>query len=137
VWGWMFGVGIFAVKYFNAFRQWLKFFPLALIPIVLMIYLGTGAVFGSMGNRVGLLYFVCYACMILWLAFGTPYFRLRVDLSYGIYIWHMPIINCLLLFVTHNFLLAIGLTFTMAIISWFCVEKPSLNLKRRALHVVG
>jgi peptidoglycan/LPS O-acetylase OafA/YrhL len=33
--------------------------------------------------------------------------------------------------------LAVGLTITMAAISWFFVEKPALRLKRRSIHVVG
>ena len=137
VWGWMFGIGIFAAKYFDQLARWIRFLPLALIPLLWMIYGGDGALWGSSGNRVGLLYFVSYAALILWLAFGLPYVRLKLDLSYGVYIWHMPVINLLLVLAIHSTALTVGLTFTMAVISWFFVEKPALRLKRRSIHVVG
>jgi peptidoglycan/LPS O-acetylase OafA/YrhL len=137
VWGWMFGFGIAAAKYFDILIRWLRFLPLAALPLVLMLYFGEGPVFGATGNRMGILYFASYVCLIFWLAFATPYFRLKFDLSYGIYIWHMPVINFLLLKAIHSMPIAIGLTFTIAMVSWLFVEKPALKLKRRSLYVVG
>jgi peptidoglycan/LPS O-acetylase OafA/YrhL len=137
VWGWMFGIGIFAAKYFDQLNRWIRFLPFAVLPLVWMIYSGDGVLWGSSGNRVGLLYFVSYAALILWLAFELPYVRLKLDLSYGVYIWHMPVINLLLVLGMHSMALTVGLTFTMAAISWFFVEKPALRLKRRSIHVVG
>jgi peptidoglycan/LPS O-acetylase OafA/YrhL len=55
------------------------------------------------------------------------------DFSYGIYIYHMPIINVLL---ESNFgtndqkiLISIILVSILAILSWYAVEKPTLKLK--------
>jgi peptidoglycan/LPS O-acetylase OafA/YrhL len=137
VWGWMFGIGIFSAKYFDQLARWIRFFPVAVLPMMGMIYGGEGVLWGSSGNRVGLLYFVSYAALILWLAFGLHYVRLKLDLSYGVYIWHMPVINLLLVLAMHSMALTVGLTFTMALISWFFVEKPAQRLKRRSIHVVG
>ena len=56
------------------------------------------------------------------------------DVSYGVYIYHMPIINLILyLFGTGSwqFYVSIIATFLCAVTSWTIVEKPSL---RRKLH---
>lgn len=135
-WGWMFGIGILAVKHFGMVSRGLRYFPWAAIPIALMIHLGEGPVFGSAGNRLGIAYFVCYVCLVLWFAFATPFVKLKTDLSYGTYIWHLPVINFLLVLGTPNVPLAFLLTFAMATLSWFLVEKPALKLKHRSLRPV-
>jgi peptidoglycan/LPS O-acetylase OafA/YrhL len=56
------------------------------------------------------------------------------DISYGLYIYHMPIVNTLLslgLFGSpQHLLLAFGLTTGMGLLSWLLVEKKALELKR-------
>ena len=104
VWGWMFGFGILAVKNFELIRQWLHYLPLTVIPITIMIVMGSlqpDYLFSSSGNRVGLIYFVFYVSIITWFAFAITPIRLNFDLSYGAYIWHMPVIN---LMITLNFI---------------------------------
>ncbi|MGD9965212.1 MAG: acyltransferase family protein [Hyphomonadaceae bacterium] len=133
-WGWMFGFGILTVKYFDWLARVIKFLPWAILPVIVMALYGEGLLFGSTGNRLGLVYFACYAMLILWIAFGTASISLATDLSYGIYIWHMPVINLLLvLAIPSPFPVALGLTLVMAATSWFLVEKPALSLKRRSL----
>lgn len=134
VWGWMFGFGIIAVKYFNQISKLLKFAPLCLLPLVLMINHGDGILFQSSGNRLGVLYFLCYAALILWLAFWLPVLPLSYDISYGAYIWHMPIINLLIILGFPNMEIAVFLTLFMAALSWIFVEKPMLKLKRQSLR---
>ncbi len=95
-WGWMFGFGILAVKHFGLIRPLLRYLPLALIPLVIMILIGEGPIFGAAGNRLGVVYFASYVAMVMWVAFSAPYVPLTFDLSYGVYVWHMPIINLLL-----------------------------------------
>ncbi|CAM4197514.1 acyltransferase [Cytophagaceae bacterium 50C-KIRBA] len=53
------------------------------------------------------------------------------DLSYGIYLYHMVVVNFIIdLKVTSNRLfLALSITFILAFISWKLVEKPCLRLK--------
>jgi len=81
-------------------------------------------------NCLGPVYFVAYAALILYAAFGIRYRPLTVDPNYGAYIWHMLIVNLLLLLVFRNVLLAIFLSAVAATASWFLVEKPALSLKR-------
>jgi len=136
-WGWMFGFGILAVKHFDVVQRWLKYFPLAGVPMAVMIGFGKGPLFASLGNRVGLLYFACYVAVVLWFAFATPFIRLKFDLSYGIYVWHMPVINLLLvLAIPRAAPLAFALTLATSALSWVLVEKPALRLKQQSLKPI-
>lgn len=137
-WGWMFAAGILAVKNFSAIHRHIRLLPLAVVPLVGLMFAGDGALFGSSGNRLGLVYFVLYAALVVWCAFGTPFRRLSVDLSYGAYVWHMPVINLLLVLAVPSLPLALLLTLLIACLSWFLIERPSLRLKRRSLKpIVG
>lgn len=133
VWGWMFGFGMLAVKNFQTLQRWFRYFPLAAVPLALMIAFGEGLLFGVAGNRLGVLYFTCYVCLILWLAFATPPVSLKTDLSYGTYIWHGPVINLLLVLGLPSMATAVALTVALAGMSWFFIEKPALQLKRRSM----
>jgi peptidoglycan/LPS O-acetylase OafA/YrhL len=135
-WGWMFAAGILAVKYFDHLQRWLRQMPWMVIPLTIMIIFGHGPFFNSSNNRLGLLYFFCYIGLVLWFAFVTPFVRMNFDLSYGTYIWHMPIINLLLVLGIPNAPLAIALTFVLATLSWLFVEKPALKLKRQSLKPI-
>lgn len=128
-WGWMFGIGMLSYKHYNYISRFLPLFICSLVPLFLMIIYGE-----SDGNRLDLFYFVSYAALILWLAFYLPAAPLKVDLSYGAYIWHMPIINLLLMLGFPNPYLGILLTFMFAVASWFFIEKPALKLKHVALR---
>ena len=136
VWGWMFGFGMLAVKHFDVVRSYLRYFPLGLVSIALMIPFGAGPIFGPEGNRLGFVYFASYAALVLWFAFATPPVRLKTDLSYGIYVWHMPVINMQIVLSRPSFALAFAFTFAAAMLSWTLVEKPFLRLKRRSLRPV-
>jgi peptidoglycan/LPS O-acetylase OafA/YrhL len=135
-WGWMFGFGIMAVKHYDFLRRLLKYLPLAVIPVTVMTFSDGGILFGSTGNRLGLIYFACYIGLVLWFAFCTPFVRLPFDLSYGAYVWHMPLINLLLVLAVPSAPLVIALTFAIAALSWFFVEKPALKLKRQSLKPI-
>jgi peptidoglycan/LPS O-acetylase OafA/YrhL len=62
------------------------------------------------------------------------------DISYGIYLYHVPVMNMFLFYgltdspayTTMTVLLAIGI----AIGSWMLIERPSLRKKRRTIHQV-
>lgn len=131
VWGWMFGVGIVAVKYFDRIEKYIKYFPWLAAPMLVMMLVDSGPFFATRGRDLGLFYFVCYAGLILWVAFRTTHVHFNLDLSYGAYVWHMPIINVMILMsVPFAPLLTLLLTPMVAYISWVCVEKPALDLKR-------
>ena len=56
-----------------------------------------------------------------------------IDLSYGIYLYHMPLINLGLSLGFYNNIFVIFLIFLVTLIisifSWYFIEKPALNLK--------
>ena len=144
-WGWMLGIGIIARKYFDYIQRGIKYFPLAILPMAIMVayennpvldhdlFFGAGP---SLGNRLGLLYYICYACLILWVAFELPYLPLSYDLSYGIYIWHMPVANLLTEIGLSNVYLAISCTILIAFFFWFMIEKPLLSKKKKSLKAI-
>lgn len=136
VWGWMFGFGIITIKYFGEVKSFIKFTPFLLIPMIAMALYGEGVLFSATGNRLGLAYFICYVAVIIYVAFGLAYIKLPFDISYGAYIWHMPIINFLLVYQVNNFYISIALTVFVAALSWILVEKPMLKLKRKSLRPV-
>lgn len=60
----------------------------------------------------------------------------RYDLSYGVYLYAWPIQNLLIWHYRHIspwllFVIALPVSGLMAFFSWVCVERPSLQLKRR------
>ena len=118
-------------------QAWMGSSYVAGIPVVAMVLFGDGALFGSSYNRLGLVYFASYACLVLWFAFATPFVQLKFDLSYGSYVWHMPVINLLLVLAVPSVPLAFTLIFAISIMSWFLVEKPALKLKRQSLRPIG
>ena len=50
------------------------------------------------------------------------------------YVWHMPVINLLLILAKPSLPIALVLTLSIACISWFVVEKPALAKKRKSLQ---
>jgi len=136
VWGWMFLFGTLAFKYLHFFERYLDKFYLFIIPLTLMIVLDLdgSVMLASSSNRLGLFYFITLAALILYIAFQTKYIRLDADFSYGIYIWHMVVINFLLVSGMQSVVLASVLTIGISIGSWYTIERPFLRLKSNSIR---
>jgi peptidoglycan/LPS O-acetylase OafA/YrhL len=73
-----------------------------------------------------------------WLA--SPPLRLLGTLSYGIYLWHYPIIRLLRaekwwpMDLVPKFALVFGFCAVAAAFSWFCVERPALRWSARTIE---
>lgn len=132
-WGWMFGFGILAVKNFDKLITKTEYYPILILFIILMILFGDGVFFGSTGNRLGLFYFIAYAGLVFYIAFAVPFVPLSFDFSYGMYIWHAPVINLVLVLSIPSVYLVFIFTIILAALSWFFVEQPSLKLKHRSI----
>lgn len=127
-WGWMFGLGILSTAYFRQLQPWIRYFPLALIPMLAMMAFEGGSAFNTTGTRLGIPYFLAFIALVLWAGFETRIIRIP-DISYGVYLWHMPVINLLLVIGHANGIAAIMLTFMFAVLSYLFVERPAFRLK--------
>jgi peptidoglycan/LPS O-acetylase OafA/YrhL len=97
--------------------------------------------FQTYGNAILLPWGLLLGATVLSAGFTNPKLASRVlhrnDISYGMYIYHMPIFNFLLM-VTAGVgwgVAGIGTaaTLAVAILSWRLIERPALGLKRRTL----
>jgi peptidoglycan/LPS O-acetylase OafA/YrhL len=103
---------------------------------LIMYYLSERYALGS-SNGLNVLSFVALSCLVFKLEYTKPMLTAALlknnDISYGIYIYHMPLVNLLLFFnLTESviwFLLAIAGTLMSAVLSWYLLEKPCLSLK--------
>lgn len=133
------GVALRAIHERNQiFRSsFLKFLALYLLLIVFQEWLGLP---GTTGNNLNPVQSVALGCLIVSAAFsnvGLSKSTLRGnDVSYGLYIYHMPIVNYLLF---KNLVGGLGLivclvaTLILAGLSWRFVEKPALGLKHYSI----
>ncbi|WP_066801048.1 acyltransferase family protein [Sphingomonas soli] len=100
-------------------------------------YFGIGT-----GNGINVVSYMLLSALIFSLAHYKPGLSNSLlqgnDISYGVYIYHMPIVNLFLylgiLGSAWHFAGALALTFAVSLLSWFCIEKPALKLKKMALR---
>ncbi len=94
------------------------------------------------GNKINVVSYILLCLLVFKLAFTNRTLSRKLlgenDISYGIYIYHMPLIN-LVLFCgmqakTTSVIIVMLATLSLAIISWYFIEKPSLKLKKIALR---
>lgn len=142
-WLYMFLVGAwFSTR--DAWVSWVLQRPWWQLGAAYLAGLGISLGFGLdvLGNSVNPLLFLPICALILKCAFTAPGLANRMlrknDVSYGVYIYHMPIVNLL---VFSGFMgavvplsVAMAATFVMAALSWFLIEKPALALKKAALR---
>jgi peptidoglycan/LPS O-acetylase OafA/YrhL len=89
------------------------------------------------GNQLAMPLQLLLAALVLSAAFSYPSLAHKLlrkhDVSYGLYIYHMPVINVLLFYEFEVNILALPVvilsTFALAIGSWLLVERPSLQRK--------
>ena len=94
------------------------------------------------GNEINPVSYLFLAAFIFTLAYSRPQLAGRLlrrnDISYGVYIYHMPIVNWFVF--KHwagrpGFVAAAMLaTFALAALSWFVVERPALRRKHLTLR---
>ena len=141
-WIYMFLIGVFVQKNFDAFHAFVKgrFIPFFIAYCIFGLLLMPFEV--ELGNTLSVFLFIPLVFVIMAGAYSNTGLSHKLlnknDVSYGIYIFHMPIINFMLY---HNMkgslgypLLAMAVTIVIAIISWRRIEKPSLKLKKHPLN---
>lgn len=95
------------------------------------------------GNAINPISYILLACMVTKFAFTAPNLSdtilNRNDLSYGVYIYHMPIVNYLIYLDIKGdlgFFICLIATIIISFISWFVIEKKSLSFKNNALRKI-
>ena len=145
-WVGMFCMGIVAQRHIERIYPWVA----GKLPAVAAVFLGLAALsyfapayplLKGNSNSMGLLNYLAMCALTLSIAYSYRSFSDRVlkrnDLSYGVYVFHMPVINILVHFGVMGpagFVVAFVSTFVLATLSWFVIEKPALKLKRWALY---
>lgn len=136
VWGWMFAMGILAHKHFEIIQPQLKKFGFAIVPVLILIVLNQQGVLNTRGNYVGIVYYFVLMMVVLYAAFSIPSYPLAADFSYGLYIWHAPVINlCIVLYGIEKLSLPVVViaSFFLATLSWYLIEAPALRLKHSSI----
>lgn len=140
-WLYMFVFGAMAYKFSGVieFIKKINFF------IILSAYIASYFITKNLGwgNDINPIAYFLLVMLVIKSAYTLPTLSDRVlkrnDISYGIYIFHMPIVNYLLykgIMGLTGFLLGLFLTFSIALCSWFLFEKRVLSLKNNALRKV-
>jgi len=88
--------------------------------------------------------FCLLGLVVFSIAYSAPNMSRKIlggnDISYGVYIYHMPIINVLIFIgaIGHiaYVVLATVLILSAALLSWQMVERPALAMKRHAFFSV-
>ncbi len=97
---------------------------------------------GGTDNSINFISFILLGWLVFKAAFTLPSLSESLlhknDISYGIYIYHMPIVNFMIYKgMTGSYMylaIAMIMTATIALLSWRLVEKPALKLKKISLR---
>jgi peptidoglycan/LPS O-acetylase OafA/YrhL len=95
-----------------------------------------------LGNEINPLLYLLLAAVVFSAAYTGAGWSHRLlhgnDVSYGIYIYHIPVVNLLmqlgLVGAAWHVVLVLLATGVLATLSWWLVERPSLRLKRHPMN---
>ena len=110
---------------------------LYVIYVVLFYFVGNLYGKGYVPNLFGIIGFFILSVLTISVAYSKPNiskFLRGNDISYGVYIYHMLVINTLIelnINTKLSFLLTFVLTVIFGFISWKVIEKPSLRFKNK------
>jgi peptidoglycan/LPS O-acetylase OafA/YrhL len=129
----LFLLGVLIQQHPGFFRGWLAGrLPLWLGAYVVVAIGSEIAGLQATGNLLNPVQALFLALLVVSAAYAKA-IPLRADVSYGIYLYHMPVVNALIESGHRSVLEAIGITIVLACTSWFLIERPALSLK----HVLG
>jgi peptidoglycan/LPS O-acetylase OafA/YrhL len=142
-WFYMFLVGVLFQRNFDVIQRWLagRFLPV-LVAYCALALLGSQVLGWGFGNSLNPVLFIGLSTVTFAAAFSANTLSDRLlrrnDISYGVYIYHGPVINLLLATglgaAWMSLPLAVVATIGLAYASWREVEKPALTLKRHPLY---
>ena len=140
-WFYMFLCGAFFAKFKEYISSILRINIFAWLLALIVTYLISENLGLGWGNKINPLGYIFTVGIIIHIAFIKPdvsnLLLRKNDLSYGIYVYHMPITN----FILYNYgpggvqyFVAIIGTISVALLSWFLIERPAMSLKKNALR---
>ncbi len=141
-WIWMFLVGVFFQKNFDIIYKFLSGKLIYILPSYIIIAYYTRHYLGwHIGNDINPILYILLTILIFSMAYSYSTFSQKIlkrnDISYGIYIYHMPIVNIFIYYGYTQEILSvvtiIFLTISIALASWFLIEKPAIRLKKHTL----
>ena len=143
-WFYMFLVGVLAQRNLDRLLPLAQRVPTTWLLLSYVGYaLAAGAAGLQLGNTIALPVFLPLAFLVIRAAFsGLREVSERLhknDVSYGVYIYHMPFVNQLLFYERSGvgvLVGAIAASLAAATLSWFLVEKPCLRFKKHPMHSV-
>jgi peptidoglycan/LPS O-acetylase OafA/YrhL len=145
-WIYMFLVGVLAQRNFSFLVKFLRKYQLLLALPAYVLYVRFMRTQGfGLDNSISPLLFFPLVAVVFITAYSAPDLARKAlqgqDISYGIYIYHVPIMNMFLYYNLKGNLLfmaiALLLTLVVALASWFLVERPCLKRKHHATHPVA
>lgn len=141
-WFYMFLVGVMFQRYHQKLYSLLAGKVIWILMFYLVVSLFLANRFGyGFGNSISPISYFLLAGLVFSAAHTLPTLSRRLlgghDISYGVYIYHMPIVNALIYFGLQGELkhlaLALFLSITFALLSWKLIEVPALRLKPHSL----
>ena len=144
-WIYMFLVGVLAQRNFLFLARLMKKHLLLLALPVYVLYTHFMNIQGfHLDNSISPLLFFPLVVIVIIAAYSAPDLANKTlrgqDISYGIYIYHVPIMNMFLFYHYKDKLvytaLVLLVTVGFALASWFLVERPCLKRKHHATHPV-
>lgn len=143
-WIYMFLVGVFFQRNFAFFYQHLHGKFLYCLVLYIAVALVSRELGADFGNSVNPIMFFLLAALIFSTAYSCVNLSKKLlhgaDISYGLYIYHMPVVNFLIF--TNYFtgywaaLAAASATLLMSLLSWFIIERNALKLKPRSIKKI-
>jgi len=145
-WIYMFLFGVAIQINFGFFSKLLKKYSMGIaLPVYIAFALATRNAGFSFINSVSPIIFFPLVFTVLATAYSAPSLAKRLlcgnDISYGIYIYHVPVMNMFLYYgltgAGWHATAILGLSLVLALCSWFLLERPSLQAKRKASHPIA
>jgi peptidoglycan/LPS O-acetylase OafA/YrhL len=140
---WIFLVGVLMQRHWISVRGWLVGRTHWWLLGYLLICVVTKRLHMYVGSAdISPLFLLPLAALVLSCAVSLPTLSDRLlrrnDISYGTYIYHALVLNVMLVLGVQGGLLsaaaALGFSFALGAASWWCVERPFLERKRKSLR---
>jgi peptidoglycan/LPS O-acetylase OafA/YrhL len=142
-WFYMFLVGVYFQKHFEHMYCLLHGrFVFIILAYITACFFTVKFLKMGLGNTIHPLLYIILVSVIFSFAYSfstlSDYLLKKNDISYGVYIYHVPVIN---IFMYYGYVsralfvfLVLVLSFVAASISWYFIERPAIKLKKNTIN---